>query len=96
MIVAAQASPYVLGNDVAGEVFAIGSSVTKVRPGDRVLACAERGCFQKFNIVEQSLFELTLTNSSLVNWPGIASKIHSRSEWLSFVSWDVGTSETCF
>lgn len=55
MIVPAEAYPYVLGNDVAGEVVAVGSSVTKVRPGDRVLACAERGCFQKFNTVEQSL-----------------------------------------
>lgn len=55
MIVPAEAYPYVLGNDIAGEVVAVGSSVIKVKPGDRVLACAERGCFQKFNTVEQSL-----------------------------------------
>lgn len=36
MIVPAEAYPYILGCDVAGEVFAIGSSVTKVKPGDRV------------------------------------------------------------
>lgn len=55
MIVPADAYPYIMGNDIAGEVVAVGPSVTKVQPGDRVLACAERGCFQKFNTVEQSL-----------------------------------------
>ncbi|KAK4505463.1 hypothetical protein PRZ48_003426 [Zasmidium cellare] len=55
MIVPAEAYPYILGCDVAGEVAAVGSSVSKVKPGDRVLACAERGCFQKFNTVDQSL-----------------------------------------
>lgn len=55
MIVPVEAYPYILGCDVAGEVVAVGSSVTKVRPGDRVFACAEQGCFQKFNVVDQSL-----------------------------------------
>lgn len=55
MIVPESAYPFVLGNDIAGEVVAVGDSVSKVKPGDRVIACAENGCFQLFNTVEQEL-----------------------------------------
>lgn len=55
MIVPEDAYPFILGNDIAGEVTAVGSSVTKVKLGDRVVACAENGCFQLFNTVEQAL-----------------------------------------
>lgn len=62
MIVPEDAYPFVLGNDVAGEVVAVGSSVAKVKPGDRVLACAENGCFQLLNTVEQSLVTILPDN----------------------------------
>lgn len=62
MIVPATAYPFILGNDIAGEVVAVGSSVTKVKSGDRVIACAENGCFQLFNNVEQSLVALLPNN----------------------------------
>lgn len=64
MIVPADAYPYILGNDIAGEVVAVGSAVTKVKPGDRVLGCAERGCFQKLNTVEQDLVTVLPDNVS--------------------------------
>lgn len=62
MIVPETAYPFILGNDVAGEVIAVGTSVTKVKPGDRVLACAESGCFQKINTVDQSLVTILPDN----------------------------------
>jgi NADPH:quinone reductase-like Zn-dependent oxidoreductase len=57
------AYPAVLGSDVAGEVVAVGSSVTRLKPGDRVLGlaigidkvanrCAE-GAFQRFVLLRQ-------------------------------------------
>jgi NADPH:quinone reductase-like Zn-dependent oxidoreductase len=55
MIVPEDAYPCILGSDIAEEVVAVGSSVHKVKPGDRVLACVESGCFQLLNTVEQSL-----------------------------------------
>lgn len=45
--------PLILGNDIAGEVVAVGSSVTKVRPGDRVTAFSFRGGFQHFATTTQ-------------------------------------------
>lgn len=62
MIVPATAYPFILGNDIAGEVVAVGSEVTKAKVGDRVLGCAENGCFQLFNNVEQSLVALLPNN----------------------------------
>lgn len=62
MIVPESSYPFVLGNDVAGVVVAVGSSVSKVKPGDRVLACAESGCFQLFNTVEQTLVAILPDN----------------------------------
>lgn len=55
MIVPEEAYPFVLGNDISGEVVEVGSSVSKLKPGDRVIACAENGCFQNYNTVEQVL-----------------------------------------
>jgi len=71
MIVPEEAYPFILGSDIAGEVVAVGSSVNKVKPGDRVLACAESGCFQLFNTVEQSLLtvlpdNITFTQGSVL------------------------------
>ena len=40
--------PHILGNDVAGEVVEVGSSITRFKPGDRVLALATSGGFQEF------------------------------------------------
>ncbi|PVH70338.1 GroES-like protein [Cadophora sp. DSE1049] len=40
IIVPENAYPFILGNDIAGEVIAVGSSVSKVKPGDRVIASA--------------------------------------------------------
>lgn len=55
MIVPETAYPFVLGNDIAGEVVQVGDGVSKVKMGDRVVACAENGCFQMYNTVEQTL-----------------------------------------
>lgn len=58
-------SPAVLGNDVSGEVVAVGPGVTHFRPGDRVVALAlgmdkrgrypDEGAFQEFLIVKELL-----------------------------------------
>jgi len=62
MIVPEDAYPFILGNDIAGEVTAVGSRVDKVKPGDRVIACAENGCFQLLNTVDQSLLAVLPDN----------------------------------
>lgn len=64
MIVPGTAYPFILGNDIAGEVIAVGTSVTKVKPGDRVIACAENGCFQSINTVDQALVTVLPDNVS--------------------------------
>lgn len=71
MIVPESAYPYILGNDIAGEVVAVGSSVTKVKPGDRVLACAPNGCFQLCNNVEQVLLTRLPENISFAQGSAI-------------------------
>ena len=53
--------PFILGSDVAGEVVAVGSGVSEVKPGDRILAMAAgsaksrnraaEGAFQAFTII---------------------------------------------
>jgi NADPH:quinone reductase-like Zn-dependent oxidoreductase len=55
--------PAILGSDVAGEVVAVGSSVSRFRPGDRVLGLAlgvdklanraAEGAFQKYVVLRQ-------------------------------------------
>ena len=40
--------PHILGHDVAGEVVEVGSSITRFKPGDRVLALATYGGFQEY------------------------------------------------
>lgn len=67
MIVPEEAYPYVLGNDIAGEVVQIGAGVSKVKAGDRVIACAENGCFQSYNTVEQTLVTKLPENVSYTN-----------------------------
>ncbi|KAK0123653.1 hypothetical protein ONS95_008665 [Cadophora gregata] len=52
MIVPENAYLFILGNDIAGEVVAVGSSVSKVKPGDRVVAYVDKGYFQLFTTVE--------------------------------------------
>lgn len=57
--------PFVLGNDVAGEVVEVGSSVTAFKPGDRVLglamgmdprsAKASEGAFQKYVVLRANV-----------------------------------------
>lgn len=64
MIVPETAYPFILGNDMAGEVIAVGTSVNKVKPGDRVIACAENGCFQSVNTVDQALVTVLPNNMS--------------------------------
>ena len=46
---------YILGNDIASVVTAVGSSVSKVRVGDCVIACSENAAFQLASNVEQTL-----------------------------------------
>lgn len=62
MTVPESAYPYILGNDITGVVVAVGASMSKVKPGDRVLACAENGCFQLFKAVEQQLVAILPEN----------------------------------
>ncbi|TKA76528.1 hypothetical protein B0A55_05668 [Friedmanniomyces simplex] len=57
-----QSWPTVIGCDVAGTVTAIGTSVTRFKPGDRILACSDytgdrvnRGCFQLYCAVFEAL-----------------------------------------
>ena len=60
--------PAILGSDVAGEVVAVGASVSSVRPGDRVLGLAlgidklanraAEGAFQKYVILRQEAVTL--------------------------------------
>ena len=56
--------PCTLGNDVAGEVIAVGSSVTRVKVGDRVLGSAERAAFQEYTILAGNLFSPIPNNMS--------------------------------
>ena len=42
--------PHILGHDVAGEVVEVGASITRFKPGDRVLALATHGGFQEYVI----------------------------------------------
>lgn len=55
--------PAILGEDVAGEVFAIGPGVTRFKPGDRVAGCAvgfstkreEEKAFQTYTILKTNM-----------------------------------------
>lgn len=60
-----QASPWIIGEDVAGEVVEIGDEITRFKVGDRVIAHAvgfyvfgnrvEEGCFQLYTIVRENM-----------------------------------------
>ncbi|MCF7970183.1 MAG: zinc-dependent alcohol dehydrogenase family protein [Methylococcaceae bacterium] len=55
--------PAVLGCDLAGEVIAIGASVTKFNIGDKVWACHgglgnEQGCYAEFSVLDQRWLSL--------------------------------------
>lgn len=45
--------PFVPGNTAAGEVLAVGSAVTRLRPGDRVLASLEQGALAELAVAHQ-------------------------------------------
>lgn len=55
VVIPENAYPFVLGNDIAGEVTAVSDAIKKVKPSDRVIAFAEAGSFQSFNNVDQIL-----------------------------------------
>lgn len=52
-----------LGSDVAGQVEAVGESVTQFRPGDRVFGCA-RGAFSEYVLARESYLALKPANIS--------------------------------
>ena len=56
--------PCTLGNDVAGEVISVGSNVTRVKVGDRVLGFAERAAFQEYATLAGNLFSPIPNNMS--------------------------------
>ena len=54
--------PTILGSDIAGEVVEVGSSVTRFKPGDRVVSAASgltdgttQGAFQTYSIVTETM-----------------------------------------
>ncbi|XP_004307751.1 PREDICTED: quinone oxidoreductase-like protein 2 homolog [Fragaria vesca subsp. vesca] len=47
--------PFIPGSDYSGVVDAVGSAVTKFRPGDRVCSFAPLGSFAQFIVADQSL-----------------------------------------
>lgn len=53
-----------LGSDIAGEVLFVGFTVTKVKPRELVIACAENRHFQIFNTVKQSLAPILPDNAT--------------------------------
>jgi NADPH:quinone reductase-like Zn-dependent oxidoreductase len=53
--------PFVLGSDLAGEVVAVGSGVTRVKPGDRVLAMAAGSVKQRNRASEGAFQRYTIT-----------------------------------
>ena len=64
-------TPAVLGSDVAGEVVAIGSGVTRFRVGQRGTGCGEQGggvrCHEgPFHVMTRSVFTLDLMTLGVV------------------------------
>src|SRR5688572_26223544 len=47
--------PFVPGKDLAGVVAAVGEGVTRVKPGDRVMAQIEHGAFAERAVVRENL-----------------------------------------
>src|SRR5688572_25268056 len=47
--------PFVAGKDLAGVVAEVGEGVTRLKPGDRVIAQVEHGAFAERCVVRESL-----------------------------------------
>jgi NADPH:quinone reductase-like Zn-dependent oxidoreductase len=57
--------PFILGSDLSGDVVAVGSGVTSVRVGDRVLALAAGACKQRNRAAEGAFQNYTITLPNL-------------------------------
>lgn len=57
--------PFILGSDLSGDVVAVGSDVTSVRVGDRILALAAGACKQRNRAAEGAFQDYTITLPNL-------------------------------
>ena len=75
----------VLGNDLAGEVEAVGKNVTQLRPGDEVFADVEEGGFAEYTSASEDLLEpkpanLTFEQAAAVPLAGVTALQGLRNE----------------